>query len=413
MHLTSLEAMSLVIDALDSDSRFQDILDFAAKLERQEHADSGISQLTRLLLKYEKHEQIGRAAIAVGQGDFASRVFDDAIAAAAEPQTAQMQRCCKAVFLYKHARKEEAALELWEPLVPIFLGADNNSAINQYADAQRSMWECLTLVYFTKAMDAEKGGHEGGPEPYLNKLKRLARTPMSDSPKGSTTWKWISYGTTDASMMLGLWYRLHDRTKKAKAYFRGRILRGIEILSDDDPANDHDGYSYLASTLLIAGDVKNAKAAFSSAMAPLERQRLRRVNSMKTEETSPVASTTLQPEAEGADHTSSQKGSLAPIPFIDDETFSWACDGDCQRIAADYEEFYVCEYCPDTLSVCEECLPRLKAGKLPFKICNPTHPWHRIFPVDEEVKNLATFRANGRTMPRKEWLDMLKKEWTA
>ncbi len=59
--------------------------------------------------------------------------------------------------------------------------------------------------------------------------------------------------TSDATIMLGSWYRHQGGYEEARACFRLRVLEAISMLRDDKPENDHDGYIRLCERLSHAG----------------------------------------------------------------------------------------------------------------------------------------------------------------
>ena len=120
--------------------------------------------------------------------------------------------------------------------------------------------DALSELYFARAMAAEKQGSD--PSPWITKLSALATHKKSESDSDGDSEEVLS--TRDASLVLGLWHRLHDRHDEAKACFKAKILDAITILTDTDPDNDIWGYSELAQTFLMAGTWRFRRRHFQS-----------------------------------------------------------------------------------------------------------------------------------------------------
>ncbi|KAI2616328.1 hypothetical protein GGR54DRAFT_241906 [Hypoxylon sp. NC1633] len=109
-------------------------------------------------------------------------------------------------------------------------------------------------------------------------------------------------------------------------------------------------------------------------------------------------------------------------------TSSWrGCDG-CGKVWDLDHAMNTCKYCYN-VDFCDECLVKLKAGKLSFTSmlfqCNKNHDWLHFPSWDKEMYLRALNKTvsvgghideegrfvGGKTVPVAEWLDGLKKEW--
>lgn len=88
------------------------------------------------------------------------------------------------------------------------------------------------------------------------------------------------------------------------------------------------------------------------------------------------------------------------------------CAGKCGRKTKTWATYYRCEYCYDT-GFCDECVKLVKASKLPFRVCESSHPFLQVYPIDLDMAREGASVDNGLVVPRVEWLDMLRKEWMA
>ena len=91
--------------------------------------------------------------------------------------------------------------------------------------------------------------------------------------------------------------------------------------------------------------------------------------------------------------------------------FTWVCDGDCKRRVEDWQELHFCEICSGYTCFCDECIKLVKSGTLPFRKCDASHTFYQAYPLSQEMQDVATVMTEGKILPRKEWLEALRKEW--
>jgi hypothetical protein len=196
---------------------------------------------------------------------------------------------------------------------------------------------------------------------------------------------------------------------------------------DADPDNDLLGYYGLAQTLLIAGRRDDAAAAAAPMLISLERAKARyqkrraRIAGLAspppsddaikhlTAEFSSLCLDQAKPQEQA--ETDAETDEMMTQMMDMWETSSASCNG-CKRVGVEYEEMYCCESCMDT-SLCEVCYPKMKARELELEICSSKHSFMRMYPIPEGAKGVATHVVNGKLLPRKEWLDKLRKDWAA
>jgi tetratricopeptide (TPR) repeat protein len=113
-----LPAMNTYIWALNGASRYETIVEFAESLQEEKSEKSGNSYLTDLLSGYHAvHDVIGNAAREVGKLDFMRQAIDTAIVSAlgkGDIEQAATERFALANFNFRHADKEDEAMQLWE-----------------------------------------------------------------------------------------------------------------------------------------------------------------------------------------------------------------------------------------------------------------------------------------------------------
>lgn len=429
-------AASGYLDALDAGGRYQEMLRFAEGLEKTISMTTNESILTQMLSIF-GGKVLGNAAKALGRLEFVSNAIETSIAAAErkkhEGNVAEL-RYQYGCFKSRHIQNTDEAMELWELVL-------KSKANIEYLRSW-SMDE-LSQLYFDRAVNLEKQGLS--PDPWISKLESLCKQAKS-SEGGDDV-----FSNEDASMVLGLWYRLHDEHDRAKACFKATILQAIDILTDDDPENDWRGYSSLAEALLMAGDKVNASPAFAFTTARLDkskngREAMQKKQAMASVKEIRVDMNSLVIKA-GPDDTVATTGNIAePVLMVettprkleeisdkadddsvvafDDaeveqsnhydptETCWWTCDGECKG-RYKYEAwtaFYFCEFCLDT-GFCDQCIELVRTDRLPFRKCSSTHPFYQIYPTAHKLEDVNTVVVDGKTLPRTEWLANLRKQW--
>lgn len=451
------EKSTAYLSALETNCEFQAILDFAAKLETINSPQKGENMLTFLFVETwgRIHDIIGNAARRLGRTDSLEQAMRDALAAVERRNSSRGLASTDftfyfcflgwADFLDKHALKTDEAIETYETTLKLLLkrttGYDSWSA-------RRLIKNRLCQLYYHKAKAAECAGTHF--EHWVTKLEGLANTGNAKGVQGVSA-------SEDSSLMLGLWYRLHGREQEAKLCFRTQILNGIDTLTDDDPGNDIYGYMTLALALLKAGDRENAGPAFAVTTAPLDRLKAIRRAAQKTSDedeaskektvSKPLHSTdaavltesltSLMKNSEIKDleertpvtNNDMDDNAIAPLGKVDIDsaemttqikksddtltTFVWGCDGKCRRRLEDWQEIHFCEICTEYTLFCDECVKLVKTGTLPFRKCDEGHTFYQGYPLSEEMQDVATVRTEGNILPRKEWLESLRKKWIA
>ena len=459
----SLEAYSLLpesintsiayLSALENHFKYQAIIDFTANLETRKSAQEGENMLTFLFVETlgRAHDIIGNAARRLGRTDSVEQPMRDALAAAEQRTSSRglassevaLQSCFLgwADFLNRYAYKMDEAIEAYETELERLAKRTTGTGFW----ALRMTKDRLCQLYYHKAKAADSAGTHF--DHWVSKLEGLVKSSNAEDVEDVAA-------SEDSSLMLGLWYRLHGREQEAKLCFRRQILNGIDTLTDDDPGNDILGYMNLGLTLLKAGDRKNAGAAFAVTIAPLDRLKDRRRAAQKASEEdmalkektigvplhstgAPTLTESLTPSMEKSEikdpeertrvtNDNADDNAVAPDDKIDIDSaemttqikqsddlftdFTWECDGDCKRRVEDWQELHFCEICSDTC-FCDECIKMVKTGTLPFRKCDASHTFYQAYPLSQEMQDVATVMTEGKILPRKEWLEALRKEW--
>jgi len=331
---------------------------------------------------------------------------------------AASQRYMGGELLNEQMEKQEEAMILFEELLAREVNTqyESSSTEDKWNYIKSSCSFDLSFIYFNFAVAAKRSNKDA--TTFIAKLENLAKKSYGSSDV---------FGTGTASAALGALYRMEGRDKEADQTLRERILKSIAILEDSDPNNDLLGYYGLAQTLLIAGRRDDAAAAAAPMLISLERAKARYekrqariagVASLPLSDdatkhpTAEYSSLSLdQAKSQEQDETDAETDEMMAQMMDMWETSSASCNG-CKRVGVEYEEMYCCESCMDT-SLCEVCYPKMKAGELELEICSLKHSFMRMYPIPVEARGVATHVVNGKILPRKEWLDKLRRDWEA
>lgn len=441
------------LSALEAGGRFQEMVEFAESLEKLRSAIVEESFLTEMLLFGGGDEELGNAAKALGRLEFVSNAIETSIAAAERKKFSwpvAYQRYRFGCFKFKWLQNTDEAMELWELVLE---STADTKKLDQSSGTRRNSTDQLSQLYFDRAIKSEKKGLSS--DPWISKLDRLSRQIKGSEGDDDV----FSMGA--ASMVLGLWYRLHNKHDKAKVCFTPQTLEAIDLLTDDDPENDRWGYCKLALVLLMAGDKVNASPAFAFTTTGIDikkdaRQAMQRKIAMRAVKESPTEDkqckkVTLGVEMNsliigaGPDDAMAITDTIAapalmvetttrpfnqicnnaddnsPVPSNNAEieesksgdltqSNQWGCDGICKSKEEAWTAFYICEFCWQ-IGFCDQCVELVRTDRLPFRICSSSHPFYQIWPNAQKMTDMNTVVVDGKTLPRTEWLANLRKEW--
>ena len=281
---------------------------------------------------------------------------------------------------YDDRVNSERAIRIWERIMNTGTSSKSETLM---AKGRKNATLRLASCYFARAMDT-KGTLECNQ--HVESLERLGK---SKGRAGEVI------NLNEASVILGLWYRLNGKSDKASACFRAHVKYALQILSDDDPTNDIDGYIDLATLFLFTGDIQKSlgiwrkvllllwqvihggrSAPWLSKTAPwLSNTSLGTAN--VSEPTKPLENSFGNVEADDKDSEPDNKGTEAQIWQDDDEALAdLHCDGICShaRTFKASTVLWLCIYCYDT-AFCDDCYTMVKEGRLPINRCSPSHEW--------------------------------------
>ncbi|KAJ5781027.1 hypothetical protein N7457_006187 [Penicillium paradoxum] len=274
----------------------------------------------------------------------------------------------RGLFFSRHAPSGEEHLRIWEALSP----QPESEGTDRYA--QQLQCRGLSDVYYQNAVQSKS---KRDTQKWVAKLETLAGVPS-----GSSTPNRNMEDRAEAAMMLGRWRRKRESVKRNefKPLFRPQICQGIQILEDDDPLNDSDGYAILARALLLAGDQADALRVFAAGLLPL------RTRIQWTEENNDAIDSQVRQTIESV-----------PIPFH--------CHGQLGCEPDKWLAFYVCRDCLDK-SYCVTCLTGSSK-----RVCDPSHGMVQVY-LKGRVTGEPMAKLRGSLLEvDKKWLKRLKEKW--
>ncbi|KAJ5097682.1 hypothetical protein N7456_008403 [Penicillium angulare] len=263
------------------------------------------------------------------------------------------------------------AIDQWLRILEIN-GTDDPFIVERQAMVRTS----LALVCFEKAIkNPDSAAH------YLKQLEYIAASKHADDFDG---WLYRMYPTR----ILARYHSLQGEDEKVKNLLRGSVKVNLDLLSDDDPLNDWQGYHLLASNLMFAGQEADALAAWSL-IGPNETS-----NDDGTKGT------------ENSDGSGIDKAKLeGPLSDV--------CDGDCGTEWTYADNFHMCRNC-NYVAFDSACLENLRNGTIKPKVCNKDHEMLFIpayDPVERQKIGADNVKVGEEVMPIAEWLCRIRKDW--
>lgn len=277
----------------------------------------------------------------------------------------------------------------------MFLSIQLGTVLNVYAgrfDDAIQVWEDVASLQLPSSQIADDLGR-----PRIAALTQLSRLCMSrafaDPARAQEyvdkvrTWMDASLLNADGSrteiagapikLHLAGWYHAQGDIKHARSLAREDVIRGLDILSDDDPANDFDGFYILAAALRSVQDDRNHLAA---------RHALR------------------QYAEDGSAIPSGNKSNK----FIPTDAF---CSGLCVEQHKQWDDMMLCRCCPD-VNLCQNCFTLFQRGELFLNVCHTDHEFLRVPTVNQSFIRGEVI-VEGKVISLDEWVTELRKEWSA
>lgn len=282
---------------------------------------------------------------------------------------------------YGFGGEDEKAIQVWEKVTtqhPGTLGAAKASFV-------------LAPLYLMNAL-AYTGEEDA--DLWLRKIRNLA--------KGLELWN--ASATADKNTpaeevlaLIGRWYAQQGNEKLARANTLPLMKLAISQLKTGESRDQRAAYHRLGRAFLCCGDRRNAEIA-NGLIMPLHKSKQ-------------LLESKSASDAESQDPRADEGDASEPMGPFD---LSAACDGMCSREEASFKSLNRCEICLD-VDFCDECLDKLKGGKLSYRICHPSHPFLQVYPPNGLIRKVAggyMIRvSDGQEVTFDDWFDGISREW--
>jgi tetratricopeptide (TPR) repeat protein len=457
-----VELILRVLVIWHEEKKWMEIMGLLEEMKNDIIPETGYSRLVEITQKYTYDDEpfyniVVHAAREAGNLDFARENILMSLKAARKESkvgVAGLLQYWFGLFTLRHHRDVEKAIQIWEQIMETSFATQTVSALG-YARILAAIQ--LSLRYFDQAITAGKGTVEA--DISIHKLENLSKQRATDAPNLTAEKVPFVFSTRDTTLVLGLLYRLFGNKKEARECFKAHISLAIDLLTDEDPSNDWQGFMKLADIFNFADDMVNLDASYSL-LGPRaedlddgegEEEEDEGVEE-EIEEGAEPSSTEgpSKPESEDAETSEGNKKENAETAEADkkeeDERpkgedkkneddlegdMGYTCDGPCevkihnshpsirliqmtntyvsQREWSKPDPLHMCRYCLN-IAFCEDCIKLLKNDKLPYMICNPKHEFYDVPKVTKRLsKGMVLYK--GKEVPIGGWLNGLRKEW--
>ncbi|KAI9680348.1 MAG: hypothetical protein M1829_001234 [Trizodia sp. TS-e1964] len=245
------------LDALATRSQYKEMTEFLLKLDGEILQPSGNPRLIEMLLWFADapyfNKTIRTLARETKNFQQAESLYKRGIRAAKIRGKEGMPAALRhwLAFLYfREMNEEEKAVHLWNKVIN---DPEVATSTTEYYWIRLDAAEKLSMVYFNRALD-----NQASADNYVGLIEDLTKAKVITKPDNDP-----KYSLRNTTLVLGAWYRLKGREQDARACFKEHVALALDILTDDDEDNDIDGWYWLASVLIAAGEDKNANAALS------------------------------------------------------------------------------------------------------------------------------------------------------
>ncbi|OQD79098.1 hypothetical protein PENANT_c062G09607 [Penicillium antarcticum] len=296
-----------------------------------------------------------------------------------DSQEEEFSRACQAMLMHHLAylcyenstdkpERKEIAIDQWVRILQMEDSAGDYTltSIKPYVRSK------FASVCYTEARrDTEAAGQ------YVEQLEQLVALK---SASVAADWCYSTYPTR----LLARLYALQGDKEKAKDVIRPYVKDHLNILVDDDPLNDWQGYEGLATYLMYVGEDDDCLAAWSLIV--------------------PTTDTKSDEDEESLDGGSSQDPN-GPLYA--------ACDGKCGTRWTFANDIHACRECDD-VQFDLACLNKLRKGTLEINVCGKDHEMIHV-PAYDAVKmekiGVGNVKVGEKIMSVDDWIKRLKEDW--
>jgi tetratricopeptide (TPR) repeat protein len=415
---TAFEIMSILRRKGD----FTKLVKFLEALKESKDESTGLDRRTQIFHAHswnpDYHDTIAAMGVFTKNFDIVKEGYQTAVDAAEaklnltnidreEKETTQgimaMLLHFLALFFYNNyssEREKKTAMDLWERILG--MEETNNAGYTDISYAKGLVAGKLSSVYFRKALNAETDSEDA--DLYVKHLQHLSTT---NGDKEVDDWSSQTY----PKQLLARYYALKAQPDRAKEVLRAHIKIGIDLLSDDDPTNDWQGYKSLTMHFMFASQDDNAHAAWSLITPDKQGGDSAAVDHPDGTSTDPLAE---KPDTKSNDDSA---GTKQP-PAVDSTKdlkgpLGYSCDGRCGHRWTYADDIYVCRECHD-IQFDEQCLEKLRAGTLERQICDKDHEMFHVPKYNkEELDRIGegNVKVGAEILKVRDWIERVKTEW--
>lgn len=279
-----------------------------------------------------------------------------------------MHHCAKFFYnYYTCAEEKELALSMWVRIIQL----DETEMSSFLGQAKLYATRDLSSFYFQNALQVGQGTELAAK--YIDDLEQLATLKSDGTLTDETKEKY-------PRQLLSRYYALCGKMEEAKNVIRPFVKFNFDLLSDDDPSNDWQGYQGLAAHFMFAGQDDNSLAAWSL-IIPAEE---------------------CEDADADADATKELEGPLGN-----------ACDGRCGTNWTYANDIYICRVCAD-VQFDGNCLRKLREGILELQVCSKHHEMLHVPEYDEEKARKigkGNVMVGQEVMAVGDWIQKMKQDW--
>ncbi|KAJ5767057.1 uncharacterized protein N7511_004673 [Penicillium nucicola] len=289
----------------------------------------------------------------------------------------EFSRACQAMLMHHLANlcyenstekpeRKELAIDQWVQILQM----DDSAGDYTLTSIKPYVRSKLASVCFIEARrDIETSGK------YVEQLEQLVALK---SASVAADWCYSTYPTR----LLARHYAIQGEKEKFKDALRTYVKDHLEILVDEDPLNDWQGYAGLSTYLMYVGEDDDCLAAWSLIV--------------------PTPDTDLNRESPEDKSSEELRGPLYIV-----------CDGKCGTKWSFSNDIYACRQCDD-IQLDLACLNKLRDGTLEVNGCGKDHEMIHVPAYDaaelEEIGD-GNVKVGEQIMSVEDWIQRLKENW--
>jgi tetratricopeptide (TPR) repeat protein len=284
----------------------------------------------------------------------------------------QKKRHRQLIFLQTHlgtilsvyAGQYDDAIHHWQNVV------DQKQPATRVSEVARLVQEEASK-YLSRLCISRASSDVARAEEYIKIVENLDKANIGSMPSQ------IGTARLQTKIHLATWYYNQGELDKARLLVQDDVLWALDILTDDDPANDFNGFYVLANALRAVQDDPNHLAAR---------------HAMRQYDEDDSAMTTADKK---------QKATNTTNAF---------CSGLCLQEHKQWDGMWLCRSCPD-LNLCRNCYDLFETGDLHLKICNPEHKFLQVPRLTHPFMRGNQVVVHDRVIDLDDWVNELRKQW--